>query len=606
MKNRFLLLVSMAMMSVAAFAVQHGSIKGTGVPLYPQRDGAAPGVAVTGTTFDFRAVTVGQKTWAWTDLHGKNIAGNTWSSQFRFWQPAKLENNLLSRVAGTQQTYGTLGVPAINPCIITFLQEDNNNFFETADFTYDRTVQNSTDPTDVAAPVLADPTIVSQTAQLLKLTLSATENSGDFFYYIEDVVNNFTEVSFFDNVSLTLTPGVNYNFSIKAIDFSGNESAAKTVSTQAVEPTYITEGIAKIISFKLDSRSLTELKIECTCTSADLIGDAFVKIEINGTQLTTEWKPTIGAAGTHTYQIIVPASEVAGWAQDAILALNLGYIVMPIGNWGHYVVENKVITAGANEGVPILHKIGTGVDIDEPTPEPEYTCENNLFEGVQFSIGENYYAPNWTASTDYTATYANGEYNVTLPVATNQDWQAQFRILLDVPVAIDPTKTYGISMTVETNYNLPFYAKLMDTSDDAFIEIARGLLNAPSSEAKAMNVAVVGGLTQVSRILFDFAGNAANTSIKITNITLCDQMIETGVSLVKALDIKCFMNNGQLNINSKENIKSVVIYNVAGQMIKSLDTNSSELKINLENQASGIYFVKINTANGIFTQKVLK
>jgi hypothetical protein len=345
-------------------AFEHGSMKGNDLPIYPQRDGGAPGTAVSDVTFDFKLVTVGTKTWVWTDWHGKTIAGNAWSSQYRYW-PGKIENNLTGRIAETQQTHGTVtALPSANPATITFLQEENNAFFETDDMVYDYTAQNSKDDTDDTAPVLNAPD-VNLSSLALELVLSATDNSGDYFYYIVDEANNFTEVSFFDNIKLTLAPETSYNFSIYAVDFSGNMSDVQVVTTEQVQAVYMTEGIAQKLSFKLDSRSLTQLVIECT--SEESIGDAFVKLEINGNAIADkEWKPTIDqAVGTTTYRIIVPSSEVPGWGENVILGLNLGYITMPIGNWGHYVLENKTITSGENEGLPILHKIGTGTDIEE-------------------------------------------------------------------------------------------------------------------------------------------------------------------------------------------------------------------------------------------------
>ncbi len=229
MKTKKLLSLFAAVLFTAnLMAFDHGSMKGTAVPLYPIRDGAAPGTAIAGTTFDYKIVTIGTKTWAWTKLNGKTIAGNTWSSQLRFWTPVKVEKNLLGRIAGTQETYGTAtGAPS---AVITFLQEDNNVFFETADINYNSTSKNSADGNDTEKPVLADPVKGAQTATSVQLTLSATDNSNDFFYYITDATNNLVEVLFTNSTTLTLNQGVNYSLSIYAVDFSGNTSDAKVVN----------------------------------------------------------------------------------------------------------------------------------------------------------------------------------------------------------------------------------------------------------------------------------------------------------------------------------------------------------------------------------------
>lgn len=586
-------------------ALDHGSIKGKNEPMYTIRDGAAPGAAVNGLTLDFKLVTIGNKTWAWTNWQGKNISGNSWSSQLRFWQPTKLENNLTGRVAGTQQTYGTCAKPSQNPLKITFLQEENNAFFETADFDYNYTQQNSADASDTEAPVLAEPTIVSQTALALELSLSASDNSNDFFYYIVDEENSFVEVSFFNSVKLTLLPETAYNFSIYAVDFSGNMSNLKKVSTQASEALYFVEGNAQAISFKLDSRSLNKLLIECTSTS--VIGDAFVKLTIGGKPIDgKEWKPTIAAAGTTTYQIEVPSNEVPGWAENAILGLNLGYIVSPIGDWGHYVVENSTITSGEHSGAPILHKIGTGTDIGEPQKPELVDCENNLFNEAVFTLGTPYFATgdSWTPSANYSANVSNNELNVSLGDATNLRWQAQFPILLDSPVNITAGKEYGIMMNVETSKNLPLYVKFMDNDDNLFLEISASSINveAPETVLKSYKLVAPEGLSKISKILFDFGGNLANTSFKVSNIILCDQFESgSGADLLEVNSISIYQIEKNLYINAENELESISLYSLNGQKIP-VQLNGNSIK--LEQLQKGVYLLYVSDV--LANQKVFK
>ncbi|MDR0614193.1 MAG: hypothetical protein LBG45_12170, partial [Dysgonamonadaceae bacterium] len=236
MKQYFLLLIFIGA-GFSAFAIDRGSIRRNNLPLYPIRNGATPGDAVEGVTFDFKAVTVGTKTWVWTNLGENNLDGNNWSSRFRFWFPAKQESNLSNRIDGTQQTYGIIGIPDMNPCahpvdscVITFLQEVGEVFYETDDIAYNYARLYSVDTNDQTPPVLNTPTVVSLTDRQLHLSLSATDDSGDFFYYIEDAANKFVEVSFFNEATLHLSPDKVYEFSIYAVDFSGNQSEAGLVS----------------------------------------------------------------------------------------------------------------------------------------------------------------------------------------------------------------------------------------------------------------------------------------------------------------------------------------------------------------------------------------
>lgn len=596
----------------SAMALDHGSMTGKGLPMYPIRDGKAPGTVVDGITFDYRVVTVGNKTWAWTDWHGKNISGNDWSSQFRYWQPGVLENQLKGRIAGTQQTYGTAGLPATNPVTVTFLQEEANAFFETADITYDYTKSNSADAGDKTAPVLAEPTIVSKTDLSIEMTLSATDDSNEFFYCIIDEANNFAEVSFFNNVTLNFQAGIAYTFSIYAIDFSGNLSNVKTVTTEAGEPAYFVEGVAKDLTFKLDSRSMSELLIECTSHNA--IGDAFVKLSINGNPVKdaqdpskdAEWKATLDQnIGSTTYLIHVPAADIPGWAQDAVLELNLGYITAPVGNWGHYVLTNNTITDGQYKGYPILHKIGEGVDIEEPEPEPDMKCENNLFEGSIFTNdginggGENghdvYFAPGWNQNPNYTvAVTAGNEVNISLQDATYEAWQAQFRLRVNTPVPVTPGTEYGFSVNVTSSTQTPFYVKYFDNDDrNFFMEIDRTTASVGTSTMKKYKFICPEGLTQISYILFDFGGNPANTNLTISDIVMCDQMRLVGVDGYNVDNISISQEKGIITINSENNIKSASIYNINGQILP-VSREGNLIKTN--ELQSGIYILKIYDA----------
>ena len=64
-------------------------------------------------------------------------------------------------------------------------------------------------------------------------------------------------------------------------------------------------------------------------------------------------------------------------------------------------------------------------------------------------------------------------------------------------------------------------------------------------------------------------------------------------------------NNGEQVSIVGENIKTIELLNVQGKLLKTFKVNSSELLINLENQAKGIYFVKAQFNNGTIVIKKL-
>ena len=103
-----------------------------------------------------------------------------------------------------------------------------------------------------------------------------------------------------------------------------------------------------------------------------------------------------------------------------------------------------------------------------------YQCEGeNVLTGIQFGIGENYLAPgHGEPSTNYTATWDNNVYTLNLGVATQGEWQAQFRLTLDEKTLVNG-KQYFVSFDIETNVALPrVYMKAMRFGqDNNFIDI---------------------------------------------------------------------------------------------------------------------------------------
>jgi hypothetical protein len=234
MKKYFLSLVFIVVGFQSLASINHGSAIGKNLPLYPIRNGSDPTAPVAGVTFDYKVVTIGTKTWVWTNLNGKHIAANNWSSQIRFLYPDKQEYNLLNRVVNTQQTYGIAGLSDVDPCavafpdadsyVITFVQQVNTDFYETADIVYNHTQPSPLPETDYTPPVMNFSAIASRTDKQLRLSLSASDDSENFFYYIEDAANGIMEISFSDEAVLNIETGKYYHFSVCAIDFSGNQS----------------------------------------------------------------------------------------------------------------------------------------------------------------------------------------------------------------------------------------------------------------------------------------------------------------------------------------------------------------------------------------------
>ncbi|MDO9040034.1 MAG: T9SS type A sorting domain-containing protein, partial [Bacteroidota bacterium] len=62
----------------------------------------------------------------------------------------------------------------------------------------------------------------------------------------------------------------------------------------------------------------------------------------------------------------------------------------------------------------------------------------------------------------------------------------------------------------------------------------------------------------------------------------------------------------QIQIESKEMIRSVELFSIDGKNIKKTNTDSNNLNIRLDELRPGLYFLRIQTDNQIFTEKIDK
>ena len=520
-----------------------GSMIEMGVPIYPQRDGAAPGTALSGVTFDFKAVTIGTTSWAWTDWHGKTIANNPWSSQFRYWSStkAKTENNLTGRVVGTQQTYGTTSVaPPNNPLTITFLQEENNNFFETDDFTYDSTIANSADASDTEAPVLTCPHSLSEDLTL-ELSLSATDNSDNYFYYIVDKANGIEDVVFFDGTyTKKLSAGTDYDIKVYAIDFSGNQSAPEEIQLTTPEIDY-SEIPSNYCEYLLGTSD--EDHAYLTMTTGD-DGKFYMIIAPYNGDTNTSFR-NFGYSDDQLNYITVNGNANAGmkYFTRTISDDKMVITYTPVEGMmkpGDAVYFNQVLeykTSGNTNLWPTLaftYVYGTGCEGVTPPEPPKpvtYECDGeDILSGIDFTPGVIWYTSDGSnPSTNYTQTWDNGVLDLHLGAATYSQWNAQFKLTCPSQTLV-AGKTYFLSFEIKTNVDLPrVYMKVQaDGVNDVFVDLPS--LNIPAGADTIVSGITVNTAGTFNMILFDFGGNPANADITVSNITVCDnyKIVEDG------------------------------------------------------------------------------
>jgi hypothetical protein len=356
----------LSMNNVTAQIPAHGSIYGNNVQLYEQ--GAAGGNVETTpreATVDYKVVTIDSKTWAYLQFSGTAEIGTgaDWATQLRYWNSAngKEENNLTDfKDAAGKTVYGSTVKTIPNPVQLSFFQDLNpGGFSETLLLAYDVTAKNSA-TTETVKPVLSSVSRENLAETSVDLLLTATDNSNNFFYYIKDETNGVSEISFTDQFTLkNLTANTNYNLTITAVDFDGNESDPQTLS-------FTTKGLYNITSGETDEirfifKSTADV-LEYYYTFKDgekKFRDAALEITPAGGSL-FEVKPTVSPDGKYCYGISNDA-QIA----NKILNLEIRYMEYkePL-DWGDYVLGITTAQVGG-ETKSLMHQMGGGIAEEE-------------------------------------------------------------------------------------------------------------------------------------------------------------------------------------------------------------------------------------------------
>lgn len=80
-----------------------------------------------------------------------------------------------------------------------------------------------------------------------------------------------------------------------------------------------------------------------------------------------------------------------------------------------------------------------------------------------------------------------------------------------------------------------------------------------------------------------------------------------GVNNSKSASLKIYPNpnNGLLFIQTEEDIQTIIIYNLFGQLIETLEINNKRDQIDMTAYENGMYLIRIETLKGIYTHKII-
>lgn len=245
-------------------------------------------------------------------------------------------------------------------------------------------------------------------------------------------------------------------------------------------------------------------------------------------------------------------------------------------------------------------------------PDLDYPAEDVL-SFFSEKYGEAYpdmSAPVWgqTATYDYTAT---------------ADGLAGILVLRDLgwlPIALGGNaeiKSYeyvhvDVFCNEETMFQIGFHRHYPDTKEQYFPLIEKGVMEAGkwySIDYPIADFLVDWGPNAAHYLRFGGEGEGLvySDEIYVTNFicfngepTCLDGVVRetTALDNVFASDVKTYINGQNLYCKASEIIKSVRVYNVAGQEVKSVSANQPFVALDVADLADGMYVVSLDFANG--------
>ena len=170
---------------------------------------------------------------------------------------------------------------------------------------------------------------------------------------------------------------------------------------------------------------------------------------------------------------------------------------------------------------------------EEPVAGPEeykYDSEANLWKAADAAHSYSFfYAPSWSQLPNPEVENNGNEYLLKLPSATFAQWQAQFFIIPDNPVALESSKSYDFSVVLNSTTDIKAVTlKLTENgNDDNFLFTEN--VNLTAFEDYIFDLSDLPGIDAAAvKMVFDFGGNPDNTEVTIKRIVLKDHAIDDG------------------------------------------------------------------------------
>jgi uncharacterized repeat protein (TIGR01451 family) len=109
-------------------------------------------------------------------------------------------------------------------------------------------------------------------------------------------------------------------------------------------------------------------------------------------------------------------------------------------------------------------------------------------------------------------------------------------------------------------------------------------------------------VTRRADVFFDY--NAPVDTGLVT--TVFQNLSDTGFEIDASIAVSPNPASGSVWVKAENAIKSIELYDAQGRILSTSIVNDKESKINIAQQATGIYFVKVITVKGLKVQKLVK
>ena len=162
----------------------------------------------------------------------------------------------------------------------------------------------------------------------------------------------------------------------------------------------------------------------------------------------------------------------------------------------------------------------------------------------------------------------------------------------------------GYSISKQWIDSAPVYTPFIWTKEDGIKDLNNYLTNTLKFDLKGDKIYVPTQLSENEKYIVGWGVNALD--IKMFRIELPAKL---STSDVEKTDVATLFPNpvtSELNIEAKEEIKQVTVYNLTGQQLFSKKGMAKSMKVDVSNLKSGVYIIEVKNDKTSKTYKIIK